>query len=62
VRRVGAPGPGMHDPAAEKRTGRDAPAPTQILLLVIGFLRGLLDLHLELVDDVERALGGGPAR
>jgi DNA-binding PadR family transcriptional regulator len=26
------------------------------LLLVVGFLRGLLDLHVELVDDVERKL------
>jgi DNA-binding PadR family transcriptional regulator len=28
----------------------------QHLLLVIGFLRGLLELHLELVDEVEREL------
>jgi DNA-binding PadR family transcriptional regulator len=27
------------------------------LLLVTGFLRGLLDLHLELVDEVQRQLG-----
>jgi DNA-binding PadR family transcriptional regulator len=27
------------------------------LLLVVGFLRGLLELHLELVDEVERELG-----
>lgn len=35
------------------------------LLLVTGFLRGLLELHLELVDDVERELrpgaGGDPS-
>ena len=31
------------------------------LILVIGFLRKLLDLHLELVDDVERELGPKPA-
>jgi PadR family transcriptional regulator, regulatory protein AphA len=29
------------------------------LLLVTGFLRRLLQLHLELVDEVERALGAG---
>ena len=29
------------------------------LLLVAGFLRGLLELHLELVDEVERALDPG---
>jgi DNA-binding PadR family transcriptional regulator len=29
------------------------------LLLVVGFLRRLLELHLELVDEVERDLAGG---
>ena len=29
------------------------------LLLVIGFLRGLLELHEELVDEVERELSPG---
>jgi len=28
------------------------------LLLVSGFLRGLLELHLELVDEIERELQG----
>jgi DNA-binding PadR family transcriptional regulator len=30
------------------------------LLLVMGFLRGLLELHLDLVDEVERELDPGP--
>jgi DNA-binding PadR family transcriptional regulator len=32
------------------------------LLLVLGFLRGLLELHLELVDEVERELSPGRKR
>jgi DNA-binding PadR family transcriptional regulator len=43
-----------------ERTARALPHREKYLLLVIGFLRRLLDLHLELVDEVERQLG--PAR
>ena len=39
-----------------ERTARELPHREKYLLLVIGFLRRLLDLHLELVDDVEREL------
>ena len=35
------------------------PSRTKYLLLVFGFLRRLLDLHLELVDDIERELAPG---
>ena len=35
------------------------PSRTKYLLLVFGFLRRLLDLHLELVDDLERELAPG---
>ena len=34
------------------------PSRTKYLLLVFGFLRRLLELHLEFVDDLERELGG----
>jgi DNA-binding PadR family transcriptional regulator len=37
-----------------ERTARELPHREKYLLLVIGFLRRLLDLHVELVDDVER--------
>jgi DNA-binding PadR family transcriptional regulator len=37
-------------------TAQTLPHRRKYLLLVIGFLRDLLDLHLELVDDVEREL------
>jgi DNA-binding PadR family transcriptional regulator len=37
-------------------TAATLPHRRKYLLLVIAFLRGLLDLHLELVDDVEREL------
>jgi len=37
-----------------ERTAKELPHREKYLLLVIGFLRGLLDLHLELVDEVER--------
>jgi hypothetical protein len=40
-----------------ERTAKELPHREKYLLLVIGFLRGLLDLHLELVDEVERELG-----
>jgi len=43
-----------------ERTAKELPDREKYLLLVIGFLRRLLDLHLELVDEVERDLG--PAR
>jgi hypothetical protein len=35
---------------------RTRPSRTKYLLLVFGFLRRLLDLHLEFVDDLEREL------
>ena len=34
------------------------PSRTKYLLLVFGYLRRLLELHLEFVDDVERELEG----
>jgi DNA-binding PadR family transcriptional regulator len=37
------------------------PSRTKYLLLVFGFLRRLLDLHLEFVDDLERELAPLPA-
>jgi DNA-binding PadR family transcriptional regulator len=37
-----------------ERTAKELPHREKYLLLVIGFLRRLLDLHLELVDEVER--------
>ena len=36
----------------------ELPHRSKYLLLVTGFLRELLDLHLQLVDNVERELGG----
>jgi DNA-binding PadR family transcriptional regulator len=42
-----------------ERTAKELPHREKYLLLVIGFLRGLLELHLELVDEVERELGPG---
>ena len=51
-----------------ERTAKELPHREKYLLLVIGFLRGLLDLHLELVDEVDREFkptqhqrGAGPA-
>jgi DNA-binding PadR family transcriptional regulator len=46
-----------------ERTAKELPHREKYLLLVIGFLRRLLDLHLELVGDVERDLrpAGSPA-
>jgi DNA-binding PadR family transcriptional regulator len=38
------------------------PSRTKYLLLVFGFLRRLLDLHLEFVDDLERELEHGSER
>jgi DNA-binding PadR family transcriptional regulator len=40
-----------------ERTARDLPHREKYLLLVVRHLRRLLDLHLELVDEVERELG-----
>jgi DNA-binding PadR family transcriptional regulator len=40
-----------------ERTAKELPHREKYLLLVVDFLRRLLDLHLELVDDVERELG-----
>jgi DNA-binding PadR family transcriptional regulator len=37
-----------------ERTAKQLPHREKYLLLVVGFLRGLLDLHLELVDQVDR--------
>jgi hypothetical protein len=37
-----------------ERTAKELPHREKYLLLVVGFLRGLLDLHLELVDEVDR--------
>jgi DNA-binding PadR family transcriptional regulator len=39
-----------------ERTAQQLPHRQKYLLLVVGFLRKLLDLHLELVDEVEREL------
>ena len=41
-----------------ERTARTLEHRSTYLLLVVGFLRRYLDLHLELVDDVERLLEG----
>jgi hypothetical protein len=41
---------------ASERTAEDLPHRRKYLLLVIGFLRGLLALHLDLIDEVEREL------
>jgi DNA-binding PadR family transcriptional regulator len=37
-----------------ERTANELPHRAKYLLLVVGFLRGLLDLHEELVDQVDR--------
>jgi DNA-binding PadR family transcriptional regulator len=39
-----------------ERTARQLPHREKYLQLVVGFMRGLLELHLELVDQVEREL------
>ena len=41
-----------------ERTARELPHRAKYLLLVVAFLRRLLDLHLELIDEVERELTG----
>lgn len=40
-------------------TAKELPHREKYLVLVIGFLRGLLDLHLELVDEVDREFESG---
>jgi DNA-binding PadR family transcriptional regulator len=45
--------------AAERRA-KELPHREKYLLLVNGFLRRFLDLHLELVDEVEQELGARP--
>jgi DNA-binding PadR family transcriptional regulator len=48
----------LQDRVAEfESRAEELPHRRTYLLLVAGFLRDLLDLHLKLVDDVERALG-----
>jgi DNA-binding PadR family transcriptional regulator len=42
-----------------ERTAQELPHREKYLLVVVEFLRGLLDLHLELVDQVEREFGTG---
>jgi hypothetical protein len=42
--------------AAERRA-KELPHREKYLLLVNGFLRRFLDLHLDLVDEVEQELG-----
>ena len=44
-----------------ERSAYDHPHRERYLLLVVDFLRRLLDLHEQLVDDVERELGPTPA-
>jgi DNA-binding PadR family transcriptional regulator len=45
-----------------ERTAKELPHREKYLLLVIEFLRRLLDLHLDLVDEVEGELGAGKPR
>jgi PadR family transcriptional regulator, regulatory protein AphA len=45
-----------------QRTAEDLPHRRKYLLLVIDFLRRYLELHLELVDEVERELSPGSGR
>ena len=44
-----------------ERSARQLPHREKYLLLVNGFLRRLLELHLDLIDQVERELGGEAA-
>ena len=41
-----------------ERAAGELPHRAKYLLLVIGFLRGLLELHVELLDEVEREFAG----
>jgi hypothetical protein len=43
-----------------ERSADDLPHREKYLLLVIGFLRGLLELHRDLIDEVERELAPAP--
>jgi PadR family transcriptional regulator, regulatory protein AphA len=45
-----------------ERSAKELPHRAKYLLLVEGFLRGLLDLHLQLVDDVERELAASAGK
>jgi DNA-binding PadR family transcriptional regulator len=45
-----------------ERTARELPHREKYLLIVIGFLRRLLDLHLELADEVDRGFDAGDDR
>jgi len=45
-----------------EQTARALPHRARYLLLVVDFLRGLLDLHDQLVDDVEREFDRSPLR
>jgi DNA-binding PadR family transcriptional regulator len=48
---------------AETEAGADSlPHRRRYLLLVVEFLRGLLELHLQLIEDVERELATGDER
>jgi DNA-binding PadR family transcriptional regulator len=40
-----------------ERTAKELPHREKYLLLAVEFLRGLLDLHVELVDEVDRVFG-----
>jgi hypothetical protein len=42
-----------------ERTAASLPHRSKYLLMVIGFLRAYLDLHLALADEVERELQAG---
>ena len=45
-----------------EQAAHELPHREKYLLLVVGFLRRLLDLHVELVDDAERELTARAAR
>ena len=54
----GRTGPACTTSCGWRGTGGSWPSRTKYLLLVFGFLRRLLELHLEFVDDLERELEG----
>jgi DNA-binding PadR family transcriptional regulator len=45
-----------------EETAEELPHRRKYLLMVIGFLRRLLDLHLDWIDEVERELASGDSR
>jgi hypothetical protein len=45
-----------------EHTATQLPHREKYLRLAMRFLRGVLDVHVDLVDDVERELNAGPAR